>query len=284
MRIQIAYSPDSDDAFMMGPLVKGAIDSKGFDLEFFREDIQELNHKAISEQPAYDVTAISIAAYPFMQKNYRMIDVGASIGDDYGPSVMVHQSKKVQKLDDLKGLRIAVPGLQTSTYFAAKICFPENEFVPMSFLDILPAIKDKRVDAGILIHELQMLSCEFAQKKFDLGKVWQQKTSLPLPLGTNAIRRSLGEEVHQKLHTLLLESVDYALANREEYLAYIQAVGDKEFAWSKEQDDAYINRYVNANSREFTPIVKNAIDYMFEQAAGLGICPKVDKEGLRHEC
>jgi len=278
MQIKIAYSPDSDDAFMMGPLIHKAIDWEGFEFEFFREDISELNRHALSPNPEFDVTANSIAAYPFMQDNYRMVDVGASIGDAYGPAIMIGNCHNISRLNELKGLRIAVPGLETSTYFAAKICFPDNEFVAMSFLDILPAIEQKKVDAGILIHELQMLDCSFARKVFDLGVVWQEKTDLPLPLGTNAIRRSLGDETFQKLRLLLLASVDYALANRDEYLDYIQEVGGKDFAWSKEQDDAYIDRYVNTNSREFTPIVTKAINHLFTEASGLGICPAVQVE------
>ncbi len=282
MQIKIAYSPDSDDAFMMGPLVTKAIDWQGFELEFFREDIQELNQKALSPTPPYDITAISIAAYPFMQDSYRMVDVGASVGDAYGPAVMIHNNHRVTDIADLSGLKIAVPGLQTSTYFAAKICFPENDFIPMSFLDILPAIESQKVDAGILIHELQMLECSFARKAFDLGVVWQNQTNLPLPLGTNAIRRSLGEDTHQKLRNLLLESVDHALEHRKEYLDYIQKVGGKKFSWSKEQDDAYIDRYVNANSREFTPKVKEAITYLYEKASDMGICPRVTEKEFNH--
>jgi 1,4-dihydroxy-6-naphthoate synthase len=283
-KIKIAYSPDSDDAFMMGPMETKAIDLRGYAFEFVREDIQELNSFALSEEAPFDVTAISIAAYPFIQSKYKILDIGASIGDAYGPAVMLGNELEGTELSQLRGKKIAVPGLQTSAYFAAKICFPGNEFVPMSFLDILPAIKAGDVDGGILIHELQMLECDFAYKAFDLGVIWKNKTELPLPLGTNAIRRSLPKPVQKDLREIMLASIDHALEHRDEYLSYIQKVGNKDFAWSKEQDDAYIQRYVNENSREFTPEVQKAMSYLFEHAHALGICPQVAhlKEDLIH--
>src|SRR5690606_13465744 len=139
--------------------------------EFARADIQTLNEAARTE--TYDVTAISMAAYPSIADRYKLMTVGASVGDQFGPALIVREDSPVKSCTELKGRRIAVPGRETSAYFAALAAIGAFEAVPTSFLDIADAVQNGEVDAGILIHELQMEPGTAGLRRLaDIGTLW----------------------------------------------------------------------------------------------------------------
>ena len=169
------------------------------------------------------------------------MDCGASFGDGYGPIVVAgHPMKKAE----LAGCRIGIPGLRTSAYLTLRLYEPNFEAVPMPFDQILDAVKAGTVDAGLLIHEGQlMFSSMGLHRVVDLGQWWQETTGLPLPLGGNAIRRSLGPELSRRIAVAIRDSVTYAPPeHREEALNYaMQFARDLE----PEQADKFVGMYVN---------------------------------------
>ncbi len=268
-KITIAYSPDTDDAFMVRAMQDGAVDLMGYEFEFTSADIQELNEAAMRE--TYDVTAISVAAYPDLSDRYLMMPVGASVGDEFGPALIVREGSPLRRPAELLGKRIAVPGLKTSAFFAARGLIGSFTAVPMHFTKIGPAVQAEEVDAGILIHELQ-LDCESKGfvKLGDLGKLWHAATGLPLPLGANAIRRGLGDAVIKDVNAIMRESVEYGLANREATLA--KALTMSGAAIDAALGDQYISMYVNERSLKFAQDARAGVQRLFAVGAEAGLC------------
>ena len=189
--ITIAHSPDSDDAFMFYGLATNKARVPGFKFSHTLTDIETLNHRAINEA-FYDVTAISFHAYPYLQDNYTLMACGGSVGEGYGP--MIVSSRKLT-LPQVKKTRIAVPGTLTTAYLTLKLFAPEIETAVVPFDKIIPAVAAGEFEAGLIIHEGQLTYANDGLiKLLDLGKWWREQTGLPLPLGGNAIRRSLGTE------------------------------------------------------------------------------------------
>src|SRR6202158_1147318 len=179
VEIKLAHSPDSDDAFMFYALATHKLATPGYKYTHVLSDIQSLNEAALTE--TYDVTAVSFAAYPFIRDKYILVDCGASFGEGYGPIVV---SAKSMKKEDIKGKRIAVPGLKTTAYLTLKLFEPDFDPVVMPFDKILDSVQNELVPAGLLIHEGQLVFPQMGMHKvLDLGRGWQELTDLPLPLG-----------------------------------------------------------------------------------------------------
>src|ERR1700693_5922875 len=211
MEIKLAHSPDSDDAFMFYGLATQKVRTPGLKFSHVLADIETLNQAA--RQEIYDVTAFSFGAYPYLKDKYALLDCGASFGEGYGPIVV---SQHPMKREDLPKCRIAVPGLQTSAYLTLRLFEPHVEPVVMAFDQILDAVKNSVVDAGLLIHEDQLYFPQMGlHKVVDLGQWWVEQTGLPLPLGGNAVRRALGRTTGLQIGRAIRESVSYALDHRE---------------------------------------------------------------------
>lgn len=278
--ISIAYSPDTDDAFMVEAMRTGRVDTRGYTFSYLAADIQELNDAA--RVGTYDVTAISIAAYPALAKDYLLMPIGASIGDEFGPAVVTKPDSPVREVSDLAGKRIAVPGLATSAYFAATGLIGAFTAVPMHFMKIGPAVLAGDVDAGILIHELQLNCDERGLRKLaDLGRLWGSRFNLPLPLGANAIKRELGTKVITEVTAIMRQSIEVGLATREETLksALRHSGADLDLSLG----DRYISMYVNDRSLGFKSDVRRAVTTLFSLGAAAGLCPPCDAEAAFYE-
>jgi 1,4-dihydroxy-6-naphthoate synthase len=272
-KITLAYSPDTDDAFMVHAMQQELVDTSPYTFNYTSDDIQVLNDAAA--RGVYDVTAISIAAYPAIQSEYLLMPIGASIGDRFGPALITAPASPVTCPEDLAGKRVAVPGLRTSAYFAARALIGNFEAVPVYFKDIEAKVLAGEVDAGILIHELQLENLNTAFRRVsDLGSLWYRKFGLPLPLGANAIRRSLGEDAICRITAIMRESIEYGLAHRAETLsAALKSTGapvDQDFG------DRYISMYVNDHSLGHSDAVLQAMKIMFDAGAVSGMCPPCD--------
>jgi 1,4-dihydroxy-6-naphthoate synthase len=231
--IKLAHSPDSDDAFMFYALATNRVKSPGLKFTHVLSDIETLNQQAGTE--TYDVTAISFSAYAYLREHYVLLDCGASFGEGYGPIVV---SGKPMKRADLKGARVAIPGLRTTAYLTMRLYEPDFEPVPMPFDQILDAVRAGTVDAGLLIHEGQLTFPEMGlHRVVDLGQWWLETTKLPLPLGGNAVRRALGPEIGRRIARAIRESVEYGLEHREEALNYAMQ-------FARDMDPALADRFV----------------------------------------
>jgi len=268
--IQLAHSPDSDDAFMFYALATGKVRIPGVKFNHVLCDIESLNRAA--EKEIYDVTAVSFYGYSFIADKYVLLDCGASFGEGYGPIVVAsHPIKK----DDLKGRRIAIPGERTTSYLALKLFEPDVDTVTMPFDKILDAVAAKEVDAGLLIHEGQLIYSQMGLNRVvDLGQWWQEETGLPLPLGANAIRRSLNSSLGRDVERVIRESVSYALEHREAALNYaLQFARDMDPAMA----DRFIGMYVNRWTLDYGEEGRRAVRELLGRGAAVGLVPSAFK-------
>ena len=265
--ISIAHSPDSDDAFMFYGLATNKVRVPGYRFTHTLTDIETLNHKAMNEV-FYDVTAISFHAYPYLQDNYQLMTCGGSVGEGYGPMVV---APRKMALDDLKKVRIAVPGTLTTAYLTLKLWAPEVETVTVPFDQIIPAVLSGQFEAGLIIHEGQLTYAnEGLLKLLDLGQWWREQTGLPLPLGGNAIRRSLGRNVQLVVTEALRASIQHGLDNRDEALAYAM-----QFARSLDTPTAsrFVGMYVNQLTLDYGAEGRKAISKLLAMGHERGIIP-----------
>jgi 1,4-dihydroxy-6-naphthoate synthase len=230
-------------------------------------DIETLNRRALDEA-FYDVTAISFHAYPYLQDNYALMGCGGSVGEGYGP--MIVSSKKIA-LEDLHRVKIAVPGVLTTAYLALKIFNPELETEVVPFDQIIPAIQAGKYDAGLIIHEGQLTySSSGLQKILDLGVWWRETTGLVLPLGGNAVRRSLGAGSMQIVTKAVRDSIQHALDHREQALEYAM-----QFARDLDTNLAnrFVSMYVNERTLDYGADGRKAIAKLLELGHERGIIP-----------
>jgi len=265
--ISIAHSPDSDDAFMFYGLATNKVRVPGVKFTHTLTDIETLNHRAINEA-FYDVTAISFHAYPYLQDNYTLMACGGSVGEGYGP--MIVSSRKLP-LTQIKKTRIAVPGTLTTAYLTLKLFAPEIETAVVPFDKIIPAVSAGEFEAGLIIHEGQLTYAnDGLTKLLDLGQWWREQTGLPLPLGGNAIRRSLGTETLSRTTNALRNSIQHALDHREEALAYAMQ-------FARDLDPTLANRfvgmYVNERTLNYGPDGREAIQKLLNMGFERGIIP-----------
>jgi 1,4-dihydroxy-6-naphthoate synthase len=264
--LRLAHSPDSDDAFMFYALATGKIRLPGVKFTHILSDIETLNQAAKTE--TYDVTAVSFFGYSFVADKYVLMDCGASFGEGYGPTVVAaHPIKK----KELAGRKIAIPGTLTTSYLALKLFEPNVETVTMPFDKILDAVRKEEVDAGVLIHEGQLLFSQAGlHRVVDLGQWWQETTGLPLPLGANAIRRKLGPEMGRQVARVIRDSVAYALDHREAALNYaLQFARDMDPVLA----DKFVGMYVNKWTLDYGEEGRRAVRELLSRGAAAGLVP-----------
>ncbi|HUN84299.1 MAG TPA: MqnA/MqnD/SBP family protein [Terracidiphilus sp.] len=265
--ISIAHSPDSDDAFMFYGLATGKVRVSGYRFTHTLCDIETLNRRAQNEA-FFDVSAISFHAYPYVQGNYTLMGCGGSVGEGYGPMVV---APRPLTPDSLGSIRVAVPGTLTTAYLALKIFSPDIATETVPFDQIIPQVLAGKYDAGLIIHEGQLTySASGLYKVLDLGVWWRETTGLVLPLGGNAIRRSLGAESHTIISKALRDSIQHALDHREQALEYAMQ-------FARDLDSRLANRfvsmYVNDRTLDYGADGREAIRKLLDMGYDRGIIP-----------
>src|SRR6202142_1158567 len=265
--ITVAHSPDSDDAFMFYGLATNKVRVPGLKFTHTLCDIETLNHKA--QEGVYDVTAISFHAFPYIQENYTLMSCGGSVGDGYGPMIV---STRPFTQSEIKKKRIAVPGTLTTAYLALQLFAPGVEVEVVPFDLIIPQVLEGKHEAGLIIHEGQLTYDKSGLHRIvDLGKWWQKVTGLPLPLGGNAIRRSLGPELMSAVGGALKESIQYALDHREEALSYaLQFARDLD----PQLADRFVGMYVNERTLDYGADGREAVRRLLDMGHKAGIIPQ----------
>jgi 5,8-dihydroxy-2-naphthoate synthase len=267
--IRIGHSPDPDDAFMFYALANELIPMEGFRVEHILRDIETLNQWAVEGR--LEVTAISVHAYAYVADNYRLLPHGASMGEKYGPMVVARE-----QLDpaSLPSLRVAVPGAWTSAFLELQLAVGRiAEPVITPFDQILDVVAEGKVDAGLVIHEGQLTyQTQGLVSILDLGTWWDELTGgLPLPLGANAVRRDVGDEVTLlRLSHLLRDSIAYALEHRQPALEHAEQFGrglDRDLA------DRFVGMYVNERTLDYGEDGRAAIDELLRRGAEAGLVP-----------
>lgn len=270
--IRVAHSPDSDDAFMFWALAHHKVDTEGLTFEHILTDIETLNHEAM--KGTYELTAISYHAYTKVRDKYVLLNVGSSIGDQYGPVVV---AKKKFTKEELKNVVVAIPGEMTSAFLALKIWEPELKTQVVPFDQIMEKVESGEFAAGLIIHEGQLTYQKHGLVKVvDLGEWWFEETNLTLPLGGNAIRRDLGPELIQKIGRVLKRSIECGLANRDEALDYAL-----QFARGLDRETAseFVSMYVNNMTLNANIEVRKGVKLLLWRGYGIGLIPeKIEAE------
>ena len=262
----MGHSPDPDDAFMYWALTTDLVDTRGFRFEQVLADIETLNQWARAAR--LEVTAISLAAYPFVQEDYALLPHGASIGSGYGPIVV---AREPLSRADLATTEIVVPGAMTTAFLTLRLVLDAFAYRELPFDEIPDEIASGRADAGLLIHEGQLTFEDFGLTKvLDLGEWWLLETGLPLPLGVNVIRRDLGDDVLGEVSQILREAIQCGLDNRAEALEYALQFGrgiDAAVA------DRFVSMYVNELTQDYGDEGRKAVTELLRRGEELGAFP-----------
>ena len=271
MKLTLGHSPDPDDAFMFYALAQHLLPTPGYEFEHILQDIQTLNERATRAE--LDITAISIHAYAYVLNDYALLRSGASMGDNYGPMLV---GKRLHTRDELPARKIAVPGLMTSAFLALQLFLglPKEKlnYIVVPFDRIFDALARGEADVGLIIHEGQLTYAgEGLTLSADLGQWWFAETGgLPLPLGGNAVKKSLGPKVIAELSDLLHASIKYGLDHRAAGVAHALPLGrglDSKLA------DQFIGMYVNDLTLDYGTRGKKGVREFLDRAHHAGLIP-----------
>jgi len=255
MEISVGHTPDADDAFMFYGMFSGKVTSPSFTVTHVIKDIENLNRKAKS--PELDVTAVSVHACAHIP-DYTILRSGGSFGIGYGPIVT---ATKEMTIEELQKAKIAIPGKMTSAFLLLQLMIGKFDYLEMNFSDIPIAVKDGKVDAGLVIHETQLsYSQEGIIKILDVGEWWDKTTDgLPVPLGINVMKDSFGLETIRKFDKFLQESIQFGL-NALEYAM--------EYGRGKPRDliEKFVKMYVNDVTVNMGESGEKSIRKFFEMA------------------
>ena len=259
MNISVGHTPDSDDAFMFYAMFTDLVKSDDFTVTHIIEDIENLNKKATN--PELDVTAVSVHACAYIP-NYTILRSGGSFGIGYGPIVT---AMKPITIDELKNLKIAIPGKMTSAFLLLQLMIGKFDYVEMNFSDIPKAVKAGDVDAGLVIHETQLsFEQEGVMKILDVGKWWHEQTNgLPVPLGINVMSNKFSSQTIKQFDTYLQKSIKYALEHKDDALEYAM-----QYSRGKSRDliEKFVLMYVNNVTVDMGESGEKSIRTLFDMA------------------
>lgn len=268
MQINVAHSPDADDFFLFWAIRKNLIDTNGFEFFFVEADTQDLNNASCKEE--FDVCAISLAAYPKVANNYLILPHGASVGRNFGPVVI---AKRHFDVEELNSLSVGIPGINTTAALLFSQIAPDAKTIEIPIRPyslVFDALEQGEIEAAVVIHEGQI---DYTSKNcsllLDLGKWWFQKTKLPIPLGINVIKKSLGEDTILKVSSLIRESIRFALKNSDLLLPELFEFTQKSTKklGTQEQLKKYLSMYANEDSAE----MKEDCDLAIQKLLGPGV-------------
>lgn len=265
--LSVGHSPDPDDAFMFYALAHNKIPTGNLAFAHELQDIETLNRRCLKQE--LDISAVSLHAFAYLSDKYALLSSGCSMGDRYGPMVV---AKKAYTIEELKSLRIAVPGTLTTAFLSLSLLLGSKfnyEIVP--FDQILNAVEQGKVDAGLIIHEGQLtFQNQGLNLVVDLGVWWFEKTGLPLPLGGNVVRKDLGHGIISEASRLIRESIHYGLQHRKEALAYALKYGrdlDQGLA------DKFVGMYVNDWTVDYGEKGRKAVQMLLTEGHKAGVIP-----------
>ena len=265
MNLTLGFSTCPNDTFIFDAMIHHKVDTEGLKFDVLMADVEELNQNALAGN--IDITKLSYHAYAYLADSYKLLTSGSALGHKNGPLVI--SKHKVYK-DEVETLKIAIPGKHTTANLLFSIAFPsaknKTEYL---FSDIEEVILSGEVDAGVIIHENRFTYREKGLKKImDLGEDWEAKTNCPIPLGGIVIRRTIEEDVQQKVNRVLKRSVEFALQDPVSSRMFVKS-------HAQEMDDEVIQKhiglYVNNYTVELGEIGKNAVQLLFQQAEKAGI-------------
>jgi len=267
--IRVGHSPDPDDAFMFHALTTGALETPGFEFQHVLLDIETLNEKALEGE--YEVSAISIHAFPEVSKRYHLMNCGASMGEGYGPMLV---SKNKMTLEEACSKTIAIPGEKTSAHLALKLACGEVDVAIVPFDEIIPRIESGEFASGVIIHEGQLTwKSHGLNLLLDFGIWWNERTGgLPLPLGGNVVRKDLGERLCEKITAWVKQSIELAISQPDEALEFARKWGR---GIDQETNSRFVKMYVNDRTIDYQEDGRESIRRFLTEGQNIGM---VDSE------
>ena len=273
--IRVGHSPDPDDAFMFHALTTGAFPTPGYQFEHVLLDIETLNQKALLGE--YEVSAVSIHAYPEISDRYALMNCGASMGEGYGPMLVTNTD---MTLEEVCTRTIAVPGLKTSAYLALKLACGDVEIAVVPFDEIIPRIQSGEFASGVIIHEGQLTwENEGLNLLLDLGVWWNENNNgWPLPLGGNVVRRDLGEEACTQISDWVKMSIEHSINEPEAALEFAIQWGR---GIDEDTNSKFVQMYVNERTIDYGDDGRASIRKFLGDGQSIGmISAEFDPEGV----
>ncbi|MBI5218155.1 MAG: 1,4-dihydroxy-6-naphthoate synthase [Bacteroidia bacterium] len=272
MKLTIGFSTCPNDTFIFDALVNGKIETEGLSFTMLLADIEELNRRAFENE--LDITKLSYHAYAYVSDHYVLLNSGSALGNNNGPLLI---SKQKIYPDELKDMKIAIPGKYTTANLLLGIAYPEaKNRIEYVFSNIEEAILSEEVDAGVIIHENRFTYKNKGLIKItDLGEYWENKTKMPIPLGCITIKRDLPLYIQQKISRVMRRSVEFALENPQESLAFVKK-------YAQEMDEEvmlkHIDLYVNKYSVDLGESGKAAIKTLYSEAQKNNVIPSINQQ------
>lgn len=265
MDLTLGFSPCPNDTFIFGPLISGLINSP-FSFKEVVDDIEVLNEMALNSK--LDISKVSCHILGYIADKYYFLPVGAALGRGCGPLLVT----KNRSLKDLHGAHVAAPGHFTTAYLLSMLYDPTFKVSFVRFNQIMQALKEESFDFGLIIHEGRFLLDKYGLKiVLDLGKWWEEKTKLPLPLGGIVAKRSLDREIVDKFTVLVRKSIKYASSYPERVRGYIKR-------YASYLEDSVITEHIRLYVNDYTIDLGNegekAIRMLFLLAKEKGIFKK----------
>ena len=269
--LKLGYSTCPNDTFIFYALAHNLIERRDLQFKIELADVETLNQQA--RAGVFDISKLSFAAIGHLLDTYGVLRSGSALGRGCGPLVVARPGFNLNQIDSKK---IAVPGMWTTACMLLGLYLSKKpDVVPMLFDLIMPAVERGDLDFGVIIHEGR-----FTYKNYglicllDLGRWWEEKTSLPIPLGGIAIRRDIAPETARRVESAIRESTLYGFKHRSETDSYIKR-------YAREMSPAVIRRHIDLYVNEFTVEIgkqgKEAVEALFEMARSRGILPESKK-------
>ena len=268
--ISLGYSPCPNDTFIFHALIHSKIRTGELTFNEVLLDVETLNQKALKAE--LDVTKISYAAFGHLRNDYCLLRSGGALGRGCGPLIVSRQEYGMQ---DLRDKKVAIPGSLTTAYLLLQLydnTFSSSAIIPMPFHEIMGAVADNKVDAGVIIHESRFTYQSYGLSEIiDLGDWWEKETGLPIPLGGIIARRSLGDSLIPQIDVSIKQSILYAFDNRQSPVDYIKQ-------HSQELSDDVINQHINLYVNDFSVDLgdegEKAVKELLSRAEEAGIIPQ----------
>ncbi len=267
MHLSIGFSTCPNDTFIFDALINGKVDTGEIKFDVWMGDILELNHKALRGE--LDIVKVSYHTFGKVLDEYQLLDSGSAMGFGCGPLLV---SKNIDSVDELirKNLPVAIPGKETTANLLLGFLAPDlRNKIEMKFDLIINSVFTGEAAAGVIIHESRFTYQNYGLKCLcDLGGYWEEKTSLPVPLGAIVASRALGAEVIHAVDGLIRESVEYAIIHPESSADFVRK-------HAQEMDEKVIRKhidlYVNKFSRSLGAEGRLAVKKLMEVGEEMGI-------------
>lgn len=270
MKLTLGFSPCPNDTFIFDALIHHKIDTEGLDFDVVFDDVETLNQKAFNAE--LDITKLSYHAYGYAIKDYVLLDAGSALGFGVGPVLICKNELDLTK----ENLKVGIPGKYTTANFLLSLAYPNlKNKIELVFSDIEQKLLNEEIDLGLIIHENRFTYRDKGLLKVkDLGEYWEEKTNCAIPLGGIVIKRSLPDNIKQKVNRLIRKSVEFAFQNPKSALPFIKS-------HAQEMDEKvmyqHIELYVNKYSVDLGEEGKEAIEILFKEAFEKNIIPQTNQ-------